>query len=1259
MNTNSNNAAQTLFRFTNLRNPQLAEAKDNDNFILRDLATVGYFDSLIQQWSSTKGGTKIDYLLEKLGEGSLAVTVKRSEDELKSILGDFFEAGKMLAQKRNWEAITDISLLMDKLKAKVETPGSAESKLLDPKSEEVKTLWDSLVYQMLVQEDFYAKETAIQSLQAINFYVKFFQIEEKDEDKKRARYQKIASAKVVIPHFFLIDTVTKEDTLRPFTVNETEIGSAYIFQRNASDQNILSEDAKEAFIRQQSLELNQAEKVKLEALKTEIGQLDAIYNKNVASAYGAAANEFQKTVKPLQDKYQDALLNVEATFTENMSEAQQKQALNAVAKPDFPEFAFAAPAQRDLGVLKNKLSAPSLALFAELIGTPYTEAEIAEQGVKPENILELAGQQIVFPDDQYLSFNDINKVITDNLGEANTGIIANTALNQISYVSVGGVLIPTQTIELAQENKIKYKGLLTSRLNSQSDGNHVEMALSIDMGKNIPVEILSYRLVGNSGIIKKGTYVTINPNSTSFACRDFFENNLMEQDFGKYSKFVIESKINGQRLQAVIDNYRGYIGDRDVFFYLPDVNENDGSINSFIPSGFGIKRLGISDYLRVEQSTHAYVEGEVANIENIMAREYRDKSTRRLRKSEVTDTVSSDTEREQLTDTTTTDRFEMQSEVARLLQESTDMGINTNTSFKAFNAQFNIGTSYANHRSKEESIRQAVTQAQDITVRALDRVVRKVHQERVEKIIEEFEENNSHGFDNRKGDKHVVGVYRWVDKLMKNQVHRYGKRLMFEFSIPQPAKLHTLAMQSMKGKELIEVPVDPRKSNIFTMKDYSSLNDENVLKYWQSKYNVELDKQPENEIRVTKSMSVGKGETTEEMAAKSDSIEIPEGYTSSGGWLHVSHFFNPTRYEWTHIGISVGDFYRRKEEHLTHLVIDEAITFKKKYSQKVGFAFESADTAGVTISVSLDCMVNQAFKNEWLQNTFNKIISAYDDAMAEYNKKVADEAAKASEIKGTNPLFYRQIEQEVLKHNCIAYLVDDDTQKLLGRNMYEGTDVMDYQIKRAHLDQYAALAKFMEQAFEWDIISYNYYPYYWGDRKDWGKMYQSEDIDPLFRSFLRSGMARVVVTVRPGFEDAVQYYMVTGKIWNGGEVPVIGDPLYLSIVDELKETEGEKYGKAWITRIPTSLTILQADSIGLKVEHALPFTQEDPKDFEDPKALITESNFEKNDATMQAPDSKAVGSMEINNDYLQLTTNGDPKQVVAQLPITDLKKALQ
>jgi hypothetical protein len=46
----------------------------------------------------------------------------------------------------------------------------------------------------------------------------------------------------------------------------------------------------------------------------------------------------------------------------------------------------------------------------------------------------------------------------------------------------------------------------------------------------------------------------------------------------------------------------------------------------------------------------------------------------------------------------------------------------------------------------------------------------------------------------------------------------------------------------------------------------------------------------------------------------------------------------------------------------------------------------------------------------------------------------------------------------------------------------------------------------------------------------------------------------------------------------GGESPVIGDPLYMSIAAEMIEPTGIKQGKYWITRIPTTLTILQCGS---------------------------------------------------------------------------------
>ena len=79
---------------------------------------------------------------------------------------------------------------------------------------------------------------------------------------------------------------------------------------------------------------------------------------------------------------------------------------------------------------------------------------------------------------------------------------------------------------------------------------------------------------------------------------------------------------------------------------------------------------------------------------------------------------------------------------------------------------------------------------------------------------------------------------------------------------------------------------------------------------------------------------------------------------------------------------------------------------------------------------------------------------------------------------------------------------------------------------------------------------------------------------------MQAGMARVIVTVKPGFEDAVMHYMKFGQIWNGGQMPVIGDPLYLSIVDELREQE-YTVEETWETIVPTNLVALQDSGVAV------------------------------------------------------------------------------
>lgn len=232
----------------------------------------------------------------------------------------------------------------------------------------------------------------------------------------------------------------------------------------------------------------------------------------------------------------------------------------------------------------------------------------------------------------------------------------------------------------------------------------------------------------------------------------------------------------------------------------------------------------------------------------------------------------------------------------------------------------------------------------------------------------------------------------------------------------------------------------------------------------------------------------------------------------------------------------------------------------------------------LNITVSLE-RTEESFQN-WQIKTYNTLIAAYEERVAEYNQQISQIQDEAETVLGTNPLFFREIEQSTLKRNCIAYLLDNE----MGTGHTTGDSFTNYSVTRDKaMDDYASLAKFMEQAFEWNIMSYNFYPYYWADSNKWIELYQTENDDAIFRKFMQAGMARVIVTVKPGFEEAVMYYMATKKIWNGGATPTLDDPLFVSIVAELEEQE-YFIENSWETVVPTSLIGLQKGGVAIDIE---------------------------------------------------------------------------
>ena len=70
-----------------------------------------------------------------------------------------------------------------------------------------------------------------------------------------------------------------------------------------------------------------------------------------------------------------------------------------------------------------------------------------------------------------------------------------------------------------------------------------------------------------------------------------------------------------------------------------------------------------------------------------------------------------------------------------------------------------------------------------------------------------------------------------------------------------------------------------------------------------------------------------------------------------------------------------------------------------------------------------------------------------------------------------------------------------------------------------------SVVKFMHEAFEWENMSYFLYPYFWQDIET---AFDIEHSDSLRRDFLRAGWARVIVPIRPLYEEKVLAYSYSG-----------------------------------------------------------------------------------------------------------------------------------
>lgn len=590
-----------------------------------------------------------------------------------------------------------------------------------------------------------------------------------------------------------------------------------------------------------------------------------------------------------------------------------------------------------------------------------------------------------------------------------------------------------------------------------------------------------------------------------------------------------------------------------------------------------IRPLGIGDLKVVKQKLISYELGEVAHIENVLRGESKERKYRVLDRTEQTTDITTETSEEESKDTQTTERFELKKESENTIQQQMSVQAGVTVSGSYGMVTFGAHGDFAYSNSSQDSNKTSSNFAREVVDKAVTRIQKSVRQQQITKQLHEVEELDTHGLNNTGQPDNLTGVYRWVDKYYQAQIFNYGKRMMFEFIVPEPAAFYGYA-QTHQPKAVITPP--PPLPPGLTHKDITEYNYQGYIRDYQIQGCTPPP--PQSKVVCATLSSDAKIDDGTPLSKSSKDLVVPDGYVCDS--LAVSLSFEHAAYPQFRLSVGVDNYwYNYWTTGAGREKIDYAGGTTGAFDGIIPISIDIYDVNSYFVNVVASCLRAADSYELWQIRTFEKIMAGYQALKATYDQQVAQQQTQQGVvIHGQNPGINRQIEKGELKKSCVKLLMDTWLFGAFKAMKQISDNPPDFDIHQAVTE--GKTSQFFEQAFEWENITYLFYPYFWGRQSQWISKLNTYDEDPLFTQFLQAGAARVVVPVHPAYNDAVMYFLENnGAIWNGGSPPRLNDPMYISLADELRGQSDDlanavSEGDPWQVILPTTLVYLQKDS---------------------------------------------------------------------------------
>ncbi|PKQ60292.1 hypothetical protein BZG02_20040 [Labilibaculum filiforme] len=636
--------------------------------------------------------------------------------------------------------------------------------------------------------------------------------------------------------------------------------------------------------------------------------------------------------------------------------------------------------------------------------------------------------------------------------------------------------------------------------------------------------------------------------------------NLLEELFFNLTEEINKMPFKQEELRDLL---QASLVLPDSVFPLPPYSESPPVGNS----ESWVKLYAIGKLKLVKQKLLRYEAGEIANIISVMPGEKKENTKRKLHQESDKVNCVEFNENSKLQNTEERNA-DLTNEILSTLAHSKDSFTYTDysTNYGAPTSMTLNGSYSVEKECMEPEQVRASKFAKKIINETSAKIRKQVTKQRVHLINHEQEETTISILDNTGNKSAVFGTYYWLNKVYEARLINRGNRLMLSFLIAKPAAQYIKAEFNFKNETLIEPKPPTALFQIYSFNDISTQNYTQLCTY----YAVDDFDLPPNETKIISGILEGN---------ESKFIDIPEGYEANIAF--VTYISNQSDDQWKVNGL-VGrqDFnFTGTTGTLQNLTLSqENNTIPISATCDFPYLSPPISVQSFRINIEVECKCSDKKLKKWKKKLYHLIMEKYKEQRTIYYTELN---SNLHNNKFTNPLYERKTIKKEFKKSCVKQLI----YNMIKLNGFSRSDQhsgpSSYEVNKPKY------LNFLDTAIEWNEMTYCLLEDF-GSELDFSNM---ESIDAgdenIFDAFLQAEGARIIVPVKPEFNNTTIYFIATGAVWLGNDslAPILNEQA--PIVSELKRLNHE-HGtndnilESWQFKVPTSLQILSSE-LNLKI----------------------------------------------------------------------------